>query len=169
MSVQARSGYFALPPGEGSVTFPYELPLLAALKTSPAAAGLRLSIGRVPPSIRPRDGSVYSVGLEVPIEHITFSKEGDGFHGHFRIMAVLRSPTRGIVDKVVQDSPLQVPADRYEALRRGQIFFTRTFRLDPGRYTLETVVADEQSKQDERQQGGPERPEHPLRPSASRA
>ncbi len=35
VSVQAREGYFALPPGEGSVDFPWELPLLKMLKTSP--------------------------------------------------------------------------------------------------------------------------------------
>ena len=33
--VQSREGYFALPPGEGSVDFPWELPLLKALKSSP--------------------------------------------------------------------------------------------------------------------------------------
>jgi hypothetical protein len=145
LSVQARSGYFALPPGEGSVTFPYELPLLAALKASPAPQDFayRSAAFRFDQSA---EGSVYSVGLEVPIEHISFRKQGDHLEGHFRIMAVLRSPTRGIVEKAVQDSPLQVPADRYEALRRGQIFFTRTFRLEPGRYTLETVVVDEQGK-----------------------
>jgi hypothetical protein len=84
--------------------------------------------------------------MEVPLEQITFKKESDGWHGHFRIMAVLRSPTRGIVEKSVQDSPLEVPAAKYDALRRGNVFFTRTFRLEPGRYTLETVVTDELGK-----------------------
>ena len=37
VTVQAREGYFALPPGEGSVDFPWELPLLAMLKAEPGA------------------------------------------------------------------------------------------------------------------------------------
>ena len=33
--VQTRGGYFALPPGEASVDFPWQLPLATALKASP--------------------------------------------------------------------------------------------------------------------------------------
>ena len=36
-------------------------------------------------------------GFEVPAERLAFRKEGGSWHGHFRIMAVLRSPTRGIL------------------------------------------------------------------------
>jgi hypothetical protein len=139
---QARSGYFALPAGEGTATFPYELPLLASLKADPPPQDFahRAAIFHFDPGAA---ASLHTVALEVPVERIAFRKEGGGFHGHFRIMAVLRSPTRGIVEKFVQDSPVEVPDDRYEALKRGSIFFTRSFRLEPGRYRLETVVADE--------------------------
>ena len=36
VSVQTRSGYFALPPGEGTATFPYEVELLGALRATSA-------------------------------------------------------------------------------------------------------------------------------------
>ena len=36
LNVQSRSGYFALPPGEGTATFPFEVELLGALR-APAA------------------------------------------------------------------------------------------------------------------------------------
>jgi hypothetical protein len=42
----------------------------------------------------------------VPVERIAFRKQGGAWHGHFRILTVLRSPTRGIVEKFVQDSPI---------------------------------------------------------------
>jgi hypothetical protein len=86
------------------------------------------------------------LALELPVERIAFRKDGGSWHSHFRIMAVLRSPTRGIVEKFVQDSPVEVPDSRYEALKRGNIFFTRSFTLEPGRYRLETVVEDEIAK-----------------------
>lgn len=144
-NVQARKGYFALPPGEGAVTFPYELPLLASLKADPPPEDFayRAAVYHFDPGAA---ASLHTVALEVPVERIAFRKEGGAWHGHFRIMAVLRSPTRGIVEKFVQDSPLEVPEARYEALMRGSIFFTRSFRLEPGRYRLETVVADEVAK-----------------------
>jgi len=145
LTVQARSGYFALPPGEGTATFPYELPLLASLRAEPpphdfahASTLFHFDSGA--------RGSLESVALEVPADHLGFRKEGGTWHGHFRIMAVMRSPTRGIVEKFVQDFPLEVPDAKYEALKRGTIFFTRSFRLEPGPYRLETVVADEVGK-----------------------
>src|SRR6185295_11706297 len=67
LSVQARSGYFALPPGEGSVTFPYELPLLQALKTDPPPHDFNYRSAAFAFDQGPR-GSVYSVGMEVPLE-----------------------------------------------------------------------------------------------------
>jgi VWFA-related protein len=143
--VQARSGYFALPPGEGTATFPYELPLLASLRAEPPPHDFahRSTLFHFDSGAR---GSLESVALEVPVDRIGFRKDGGSWHGHFRIMAVMRSPTRGIVEKFVQDFPLDVPDSKYEALKRGTIFFTRSFRLEPGRYRLETVVADEVAK-----------------------
>jgi hypothetical protein len=145
LSVQARSGYFALPPGEGTATFPYELPLLASLKADPPPEDFahRSALFHFDPGAA---ASLHTVALEVPAERIAFRKEGGDWHGHFRIMAVLRSPTRGIVEKFVQDYPIEVPDARYEALKRGSIFFTRSFKLEPGPYQLETVVADEIAK-----------------------
>ena len=35
VTVQSRSGYFALPPGEGSALLPFEMPLLTALTVDP--------------------------------------------------------------------------------------------------------------------------------------
>ena len=34
VSVQTRSGYFAMPPGEGTATFPYEVQLLQAMRSA---------------------------------------------------------------------------------------------------------------------------------------
>jgi len=145
VTVQARSGYFALPPGEGTATFPYELPLLASLRADPPPRDFnhRAALFHFD---RGASGSLESVALEVPTERLAFQKHGADWHGHFRIMAVMRSPTRGIIEKFVQDYPVEVPDASYEALKRGSIFFTRSFRIEPGRYRLETVVMDEIGK-----------------------
>src|SRR4029453_4347612 len=133
------------PSGQGTATFPYELPLLASLKADPPPEDFahRSALFHFDPGAA---ASLHTVALEVPAERLAFRKEGGSWHGHFRIMAVLRSPTRGIVEKFVQDFPVEVPDARYAALKRGSIFFTRSFTLEPGRYQLETVVADEVAK-----------------------
>jgi VWFA-related protein len=144
-SVQARKGYFAVPAGEGTVTFPYEMALLGALRADPTphdfdfrASALRY--GRV------GESQQYTLMMEVPLAAFSFKKDGGSYRAHFSFMAVLRHPTQGVVQKFSQDSPVEVPGDRKEALTRGNAIFTRSFTLAPGRYTLETVAQDQGTK-----------------------
>ncbi len=144
-NVQARKGYFAVPAGEGTITFPYEMALLSALRADPVphdfdfrASAFRF--GRV------KDAQQYTVVMEVPLSSFAFKKDGGSYKAHFAFMAVLRHPTQGVVQKFSQDSPVDVPAERKEAVTRGNAIFTRSFSLAPGRYTLETVAQDDNSK-----------------------
>ena len=144
-TVQARKGYFAVPAGEGTVTFPYELPLLSALRADPVPHDFdfRSSAFRFE---RVGGRQQYTVVMEVPLSSFSFKKEGASYKAHFSFMAVLRHPTQGVVQKFSQDSPVEVPGDKKEALTRGNAIFTRSFNLGPGRYTLETVAVDEHTK-----------------------
>jgi VWFA-related protein len=144
-TVQARKGYFAVPAGEGTVTFPYEMALLAALRADPVPHDFdfRSSAFRF---ARGRDTQQYTVVMEVPLSSFAFKKDGGSYKAHFSFMAVLRHPTQGVVQKFSQDSPVEVPADKKDAMARGNAIFTRSFSLAPGRYTLETVAQDENSR-----------------------
>ena len=144
-TVQARKGYFAVPAGEGTVTFPYELPLLSALRADPVPHDFdfRSSAFRF---ARAGDRQQYTVVMEVPLSSFAFKKEGASYKAHFSFMAALRHPTQGVVQKFSQDSPVEVPAEKKEALMRGNAIFTRSFTLTPGRYTLETAALDEHTK-----------------------
>jgi VWFA-related protein len=144
-TVQAREGYFAVPAGEGTVTFPYEMALLSAVRADPPAHDFdfrssALRFGRVP------GGQQYTLVMEVPISSFSFKKDGGSYRAHFSLMAVLRHPTQGVVQKFSQDTPVQVPGDRKEALTRGDAIFTRSFTLAPGRYTVETVAQDQATR-----------------------
>jgi len=144
-SVQARKGYFAVPAGEGTVTFPYELSLLSALRADPVPHDFdfRSSAFRFE---RVGDRQQYTVVMEVPLSSFSFKKDGASYKAHFSFMAVLRHPTQGVVQKFSQDSPVDVPSEKKDALARGNAIFTRSFSLGPGRYTLETVAVDENTK-----------------------
>ncbi|PYQ43114.1 MAG: hypothetical protein DMF77_10990 [Acidobacteria bacterium] len=144
-TVQARKGYFAVPAGEGTVTFPYELSLLSALRADPVphdfdfrSSALRFE--------RVGERQQYTVVMEVPLRSFSFQKEGGTYKAHFSFMAVLRHPTQGVVQKFSQDSPVEVPAEKKDAVTRGNAIFTRSFSLAPGRYTLETAALDENTK-----------------------
>ena len=144
-SVQARKGYFAVPAGEGTITFPYEMALLTALRADPVPHDFAFRSGAFRFG-RVQDAQQYTLMMEVPLSSFAFKKDGGSYKAHFSFMAVLRHPTQGVVQKFSQDSPVDVPADRKESLTRGNAIFTRSFTLAPGRYTLETVAQDENSK-----------------------
>jgi VWFA-related protein len=146
VTVQTRSGYFAMPPGEGTATFSYEVELLKAMRagTPPHDFPLRARAFRFG---HEEAGTRYTVVLELPLEDISFLKAEDPSveRVHFSFMGVLRSAWGAVAQKFSQDSPLWVPRSRRDALRHGNAVFTRSFTLPGGRYSLEAAAMDRQT------------------------
>jgi VWFA-related protein len=143
LRVQTRSGYFALPPGEGSATFPFEVDLLKVLLSDPLPSGFPVHAAafRFGPE---RGGLRHTAVLEVPLAGVTFQPDDRGEdRAHFSILLVVRDQAGSVVEKFSEDSPLLLPRARREALRRGNAVFLRSFALAPGRYTLEAAVVDQ--------------------------
>ncbi|MGE5124939.1 MAG: VWA domain-containing protein, partial [Betaproteobacteria bacterium] len=146
VTVQTRSGYFAMPPGEGTVTFPYEVDLLRAMRASspPHDFPLRARAFRFG---REETGTRYTVVAEFPLDAISFLKDPGSSveRAHFSFMGVLRSASGMVAQKFGQDSPLFLPRNRLQALRQGNAVFMRSFTLTRGRYSLETAAIDQQT------------------------
>lgn len=145
VEVQTRAGYFALPAGEGSVNFPWELPLARALSSAapPRDFDFRLATWHFGPEA---GGVRHTLVAEVPLERITLVPEGGAVRAHVSVMAVLRDDKGRVVERFSQDSPFEAPAEKIEALRRGNALFIRSFVAQPGRHRLEVVVMDQQSR-----------------------
>jgi VWFA-related protein len=143
--VQTRAGYFALPPGEGTINFPWELALAKTLQASPAPHDFDLRAATF--HFGPEDDAVrLSLVAEIPLAGLSFDDKGATRHAHFSLMAVVRDAKGVVQERFSQDSPVEVPAKNLEVLRHGSAVFTRSFRLPPGRYSLEMVVLDEAAK-----------------------
>lgn len=145
VSVQAREGYFALPPGEGSVDFPWELPLLKALKASPAPHDFELHAAAY--HFGSEHGEVrQTLVAEVPLAGLQFDGGGGTRRAHFSVLAVVRDAKGAAREHFSQDSPVEVPERNLDALKHGNAVFSRSFTLPPGRYGLEIVVLDQAAK-----------------------
>jgi len=146
VTVQTRSGYFAMPPGEGTAIFSYEVELLRAMRAStpPHDFPLRARAFRFG---HEDSGTRYTVVMEVPLEDISFLKAEDPSveRAHFSLMGILRSAWGAVAQKFSEDSPLWLPRNRHDALRHGNAVFTRSFTLPGGRYSLETAAMDRQT------------------------
>jgi len=146
VTVQTRSGYYAMPPGEGTVTFPYEVELLKLLRAPSPPADLPVRtrafrFGREPA------GQRYTLVVELPLEAVQFDKDADPRveRAHFAFMGLLRASWGGVAEKFSQDAPLWLPRNRHDDLKHGNAVFMRSFTLPEGRYRLETAAMDRQS------------------------
>jgi len=145
VSVQTREGYFALPPGEGSVDFPWELPLLNTLKASPPPHDFELRATAY--RFGPEHGEVrHTLVAEVPFEGLTVEGKGGTRRTHFSILAVVRDPKGVVREHFSQDSPIEVPEKDIPALKQGNAVFSRSFTVPPGRYGVEIAVLDQSGK-----------------------
>jgi VWFA-related protein len=166
VTVQARSGYFAVPPGETSVSFPYELDLLKVLRGSPPPHEFPLRtrafhFGYEQGSLR------HTLVIEMPLRGVAFEDDPKTREdrAHFSFMGLVRSPSGLVAQKFSQDYPFSVPRARLEALRQGNAVFLRSFVLAPGKYSLETAAMDQRSRRASVERSTVEVPE--PRPSLS--
>jgi len=146
VTVQTRSGYFAMPPGEGTATFSYEVQLLKALRSPdpPHDLPVRTRAFRFGPEA---GGQRYTVVLELPLDAIQFERDQDPAfeRAHFSFMGVLRTPWGAVAEKFSQDAPVWLPRKRHDDLKQGNAVFMRSFTLPEGSYRLETAAMDRQS------------------------
>ncbi len=145
--IQSRNGYFALPPMETSTPLlPYEMPMLAALSSKPVPRDFeyRQQILHFTPRA---DGVQQMLVLEVPLSNLTFKvdEEKKLYHTHCSLLVILKNSEGRVVQKFSEDFPLDGISTKLEALKKGNLVFTRNFDVSPGRYTLETVAHDRET------------------------
>lgn len=145
--LQTRSGYFAVPTLEGaSQLMPYELPMLTALSAKPIPREFEFRQQILHFGDRP-SGTQELLVLEVPLANLTFKVDDvkKSYSTHCSLLALLKNSEGRVVQKFSEDFPLDGPVARLDALKKGNLVFTRTFDVPPGRYTLETVAHDRET------------------------
>jgi VWFA-related protein len=143
VSVQARRGYFALPPSADAPLRTFEIPVLVALNQTrpPAEIPFRLAVLKFDrEGLRLR----HTLVLEVPLDGIEFETDAKAgsYATRFSLMTVVKDPSGRIVRRFSRDYPIEGPLDRLEALTRGNMIFLEEFSLAAGRYVVEAAVYD---------------------------
>ncbi len=143
VTVQSRSGYFAVPRTEGSsLLTSFEMPLLGALASTPVPHDFehRARILRFAQTAEAAQGSLL---LEIPLSQMTFKPVADSkFQARFSLLALLKTPDGRIIQKYSQDYDYQGEMAKLESTKKNNLLFIRHFLLPPGRYQLETVLRD---------------------------
>jgi VWFA-related protein len=140
VAIQARSGYFALPPG-GSTLFPYEIPLLGALTTRPKAHDFEIrpaiAFGEKGPT----------VAVEVPLDGLPFvvDPKKKTYRLGLSMLAVVKTADGQVVERLSDDFPMAGPAAKLDELRAKNAVLRRRLSLPPGDYVLEAVALEKES------------------------
>jgi VWFA-related protein len=145
VEVQARKGYYALENSYDTPVLHYEAQPLALLGSKAAAPPnafdsrvAAFSFGAA------GGGALVPVMVEVPSGSINFvvNKEKKAYATNFSVVVLVRDESRRVVRKLSNQYLLGGPLDKLEEARRGTILFYRETQLDPGRYTVSSVVYD---------------------------
>jgi VWFA-related protein len=146
VDVTSRSGYFALPATDSAPLLPFELPLLAAAAATPAphAFDFQAGVFRFHETTR---GRQFTLVTEVPVASLAVEedKKAKQYHIRFNVMALVKDAKGTVVERLSNTYPLEGPLENLPALQRGNVIFKRQLWLGPGRYTLTTVVRDQQA------------------------
>jgi len=146
LRIQARAGYFALPPVAGLGIQPFEPPMLKALSAPQLPNDFEfrtqvLHFGRVQNAVN------NALVLEVPLQELEFNEDATSklFSIHFSVLALIKNQSGEVVQKFSQDIPYQAALEVAPQARKGTFTFERHFVSEPGQYSLEAVLEDRNS------------------------
>jgi hypothetical protein len=139
--IHARNGYFALPPeARAGGMQPFEVPLLKLLSDGKFNDDVKFRAGAVLLQPKP-DATQVAILIEVPLRELQpkagASKATQDVH--CSLVALVKDAKGEVVQKLTRDRALQVTA---EQLKLGNFVDKMTVLLAPGKYTLESAVAD---------------------------
>jgi VWFA-related protein len=146
IKIQAREGYFALPPESASGIQPFELPLLNILSGAqlPSDLAFRAAILRLG-SLPGKDGN--TLAIEVPLSGVEIRQDTNTnlYSAQISILARIKTKAGTIIEKFSEDVPCRGALEQVEEARSQVVTLQRHFDAPPGEYVLETAILDRAS------------------------
>ncbi|MFL6437453.1 MAG: VWA domain-containing protein [Terriglobales bacterium] len=146
--VHTRSGYFALPQVKsGQQLYAYEMPLLKAINSASPPADIHFNA--VAERFNDHGPKIeYMVTFEAPLAGLGFTPKPEHKTAAVdaALLAIIKNSQGEVVGKFSKDFAVEVPIDKIEAYKAGNMVQTFRTELAPGAYFLEAVVMDRNGK-----------------------
>lgn len=144
--VQSRSGYYAVPDINGKPVESYEVAALGALNARPMPKDIdyRVSAQRFRPG---PEGWQQSMTFELPTAGLVAAALDNPPRKriHPTFFAIVKDQAGQIVEKISRDIPYEIPSERFDEFKAGNIIVSQPFSLPPGRYVVESAVIDREA------------------------
>ncbi len=143
LTVQARNGYLALPPGTPPDVQPFEVGLVKSLSEIELPKRLDFHTDVVRFGKEP-SGVAASLVVELPLSQLEFREDGNSktFEVHPKILVMLRNESGQVFKKFSQDLAYHGASQAMAHMRDGVYTFQRSFTAPPGNYILEAAITD---------------------------
>lgn len=143
IDVQARRGYYALNNSYGTPVLDYEARALAILSAAPRPNSFdsHAAAFSFPESGQP---GLVPVVIEVPPSAVNYAVDDrkKTFIADFSFVVIIKDDSQRIVKKLSNQQVIKGPLDKLAKAKTGGMLFYRETNLDPGHYTIASVVYD---------------------------
>ncbi|HWQ00189.1 MAG TPA: VWA domain-containing protein [Vicinamibacterales bacterium] len=143
VEVRARRGYYAIRDAGPTPVLPYEAPAFALLEGErlPNDFPVRAGALQFP---EPNRLGLLPVLVAVRTDALGFrtDEQKRRYAAEFVILARLKNGEGAVVRKLSQQYELAGPLEQLPLARNGEVLFYKEPQVDPGVYTLETIVYD---------------------------
>jgi hypothetical protein len=147
LSLQSRTGYFALPVFNSTTDLtPVELAGLAALNVKEPPHSFEFKAGAY--QFRPSGAnSQNDVVFEIPAANLKATPEPALKRSriHVSLLALVKDSNGQVVDKFSQDSPFEIPEENLEKARATNITLTHPLSLPAGHYSVDMAILDREA------------------------
>jgi VWFA-related protein len=144
--IRSSAGYFAMPPGVGIGTRPFELPLLRLLAEPnlPSDLAFRATVLRMG-DLPNQDGN--TLWIEAPLSDLEIREDVNTnlYSAHLSMFAQIKDNTGAVLEHFGEDIPRRGALDGIEKAKSETVTLQHHFVAVPGEYTLETAILDRNS------------------------
>jgi VWFA-related protein len=147
VTVQTRSGYFAVPEINGEPVQPFEVTALHAINAHPAPEEFPYQTALL--RFRPKSATVdYQMTFDVPVSSLRVVANPKTGKGQIRVsvVALVHKSDGEVVGKVSRDLVHEVSTQEPSALGDNNILYAEPIELPGGHYLIDTAVTDELAK-----------------------
>jgi len=146
VTVQTRTGYYAVPDVDGEPLQPYELVALNALNVQPAPTAFPYQFAAM--KFRPeQQGAEYEMAFEVPftgLKPVTDQKTGVE-HFQAAMVAFVHDASGNVIRKVSREVAREIPQTARAQIGGDRILYAEPVDLPAGHYLIDAAVTDEPS------------------------
>lgn len=144
LKVQAKTGYFALPPGSASGIRPFEAPLLKCLDLSQLPSDFKFNASVIRFGNLP-DGNTNALAVEVPFSGLDVKEDTHTnlYSARVAVVAQVKDSAGTVIEHFAEDIARRGALESLDRDKSLAVTMQRHFMEIPGKYTLEVAVRDE--------------------------